>query len=182
MKESFSSQKCKNYPRLGTSRWTNNAALSLSQPCVSESSCHWKLESKISRHDTLQNIHLELQPSPPKVPPKMELWPERALSSAYAAAPSLLFKPGAPPPPPLRASLGQPAEQLSHSSSNTQGGGRTRLCTRQMVPALCNTLGQGRYFQKGFSFLFLYFIFSISHFILLYRDKKQMPDWPQGGS
>lgn len=50
--------------------------------------------------------------------------------------------------------------QPSPSSSNTQGG-RTKLCTRQMVPALCNTLGQGIYFQKGFSF------FSLFHFFYL---------------
>lgn len=78
------------------------------------------------------------------------------------------FQTGAPP----RASQGQPAKQLSHSSSSTQGG-RAGLCSRQMVSALCNTLGQGRYFQKGFLVVFfLYFIFSISHFILLYWNKK----------
>lgn len=84
-----------------------------------------------------------------------------------SAASSLLFKPGAPPPPPPQS---QPAEQLNHSSSNTQGG-RTRLCTRQMVSALCNILGQGRYFQKGFSF-FYFISFVLSHASFFHIEAK----------
>lgn len=161
--------------RLGTSRLTNNATLSLwwdtlppilSATCLS--SCHWKLENKIFGYYTLQTIPLELHPSPPESHPRWS-FDQREHWVLHTLLPLPPFSNQGLPP---RASQGQPAEQLSHSSSSTQGG-RAGLCMRQMVSALCNTLGQGRYFQKGFMvFFFLYFIFSISHFILLYRKKK----------
>lgn len=86
------------------------------QPLVSESSCHWKLENKISRHDTLQTILLELQPSPPKVPPKMELWPQRALSPAYFCC---FFPPFSFPPFQTRGSPTTiPSEPANASQQN----------------------------------------------------------------
>lgn len=187
MKECFSSQKCKNYPRLRTSRSTNDATLSLwwgTSPPIVSATCLRKIMSLKTRKQNLYAWHPSDYSFGITAKSSQNPTQDGALARESIEFCVLLlllphlFKPEAPPPPPPQS---QPAEQLSHSSSNTQGG-RTRLCMRQMASAWCNILGQGRYFQKGFSFFFFISFFSISRFTLLYRGKKQMPVWPQGGS